>query len=60
MAITNGIGALTGIVGPVLVGVLTPNQTLFEWRVVFWIAFVVFNVTNLIYVIWASGKLDKA
>ena len=25
MAVTNGIGALTGILGPYLVGVLTPN-----------------------------------
>jgi MFS transporter, ACS family, solute carrier family 17 (sodium-dependent inorganic phosphate cotransporter), other len=57
MAITNGIGALTGIAGPALVGIMTPNSSLSEWRAVFWIAFVIFNVTNLIYIIWASGML---
>lgn len=29
-----------------------------EWRLVFWIAFGVFNVTNIVYVIWASGKVQ--
>lgn len=78
MALTNGIGAITGIVAPTLVGVMTPNvsifsfiiyklvhkfksfiifqRTLYEWRTVFWIAFGIFNVTNLVYVIWASGE----
>lgn len=58
MAVTNGIGALTGILGPFLVGVLTPNTTVYEWRVVFWIAFGVFNITNIVYVIWASGEVQ--
>jgi MFS transporter, ACS family, solute carrier family 17 (sodium-dependent inorganic phosphate cotransporter), other len=58
MAITNGIGALTGILGPYLVGVLTPNTSLYEWRTVFWIAFGVFNVTNVVYIIWASGEIQ--
>ncbi|CAO1319250.1 unnamed protein product [Diamesa serratosioi] len=56
MAVTNGIGALTGILGPYLVGVLTPNRTLTEWRLVFWISFGVFVITNLVYVIWSSGE----
>lgn len=58
MAITNGIGALTGILGPYLVGVITTNQSLYEWRIVFWIAFVIFNVTNVVYIIWASGEIQ--
>lgn len=58
MGITNGIGALTGIAGPYLVGVLTPNTTLYEWRTVFWMTFGVFNVTNLFYIIWASGEVQ--
>jgi len=32
MAITNGIGAITGVISPYLVGVMTPNATLLEWR----------------------------
>lgn len=29
-----------------------------EWRVVFWVTFVVFVVTTIIYCIWASGELQ--
>lgn len=43
---------------PLLVGVLTPNRSVTEWRVVFWIAFVIFNVTNIVYIIWASGDVQ--
>lgn len=41
-----------------MVGVLTPDRTLTQWRLVFWIAFAVFNVTNLVYIIWASGEIQ--
>lgn len=58
MALTNGIGAITGIIAPTLVGIMTPNRSLYEWRTVFWIAFAIFMVTNLVYVIWASGDVQ--
>lgn len=58
MALTNGIGALTGIATPYIVGILTPNQTLSEWRLVFWIICAVFLATNLIFVIWADGEVQ--
>ncbi|KAL1396209.1 hypothetical protein pipiens_010681 [Culex pipiens pipiens] len=47
MAVTNGIGAITGIIVPYVVGIMTPNHSIEEWRLVFWIAFAVFHVTNL-------------
>lgn len=59
MAVTNGIGALTGIAAPVFVGVLTPNSTLEEWRLVFWVTFGIFVVTTVIYSGWASGEVQK-
>ncbi|KAF9824589.1 hypothetical protein SFRURICE_004046, partial [Spodoptera frugiperda] len=55
MAIVNGIGAITGIIAPYLVGLLTPDSTLVQWRLVFWIALAVFILTNLVFVAWASG-----
>ncbi|XP_063362118.1 putative inorganic phosphate cotransporter isoform X1 [Cydia amplana] len=55
MAIVNGIGAITGIIAPYLVGLLTPDSTLVQWRLVFWITLAVFIVTNLVFVAWASG-----
>jgi hypothetical protein len=29
-----------------------------QWRIVFWIAFVIFNVTNVVYIIWASAEIQ--
>lgn len=58
MAMVNGIGATTGIVTPYIVAVLTPKQTLSEWRLVFWIVLGVFIVTNLIFVLFASGEVQ--
>ncbi|CAD6999510.1 unnamed protein product [Ceratitis capitata] len=58
MAITNGIGAITGVVSPSLVGLMTPNASLLEWRLVFWVAFGVLVVTAFVYVIWASGEVQ--
>lgn len=56
MGITNGIGALTGIAAPYLVGVLTPDRTLTQWRMVFFISCGFLVLTNMVYVIWATGK----
>ncbi|XP_016944953.2 putative inorganic phosphate cotransporter [Drosophila suzukii] len=58
MAITNGIGAITGVISPYLVGVMTPNATLLEWRIVFWVAFAVLCITAVVYCIWASGEIQ--
>lgn len=58
MALVNGIGAFTGILTPYIVSELTPNQTLAQWRLVFWIVFVVFVLTNLIFVLYANGEVQ--
>ncbi|XP_026677603.1 putative inorganic phosphate cotransporter isoform X3 [Diaphorina citri] len=59
MALVGGIGALSGTVSPYLVGVLTPNGTLLEWRVVFWTAFFVMLITNIIYCFMGSGEIQE-
>ncbi|CAG9763216.1 unnamed protein product [Ceutorhynchus assimilis] len=59
MAIVNGIGGLTGIIVPYLVGALTENHSLAEWRLVFWIAFAVFLVTNLAFIVFGSAKVQS-
>ncbi|XP_048508611.1 putative inorganic phosphate cotransporter isoform X2 [Athalia rosae] len=59
LALANGIGALSGIATPYVVGVLTPDQTAEEWRIVFWIVFVFYAITNLIYLLYASGDVQK-
>ncbi|XP_046600720.1 sialin-like isoform X2 [Neodiprion lecontei] len=58
MGMKTTVSALTGIAAPYLVGVLTPNQTVSEWRVVFWICFGSFLECALVFVIWGDGKVQ--
>uniref|UniRef100_A0A1B6D0T1 Major facilitator superfamily (MFS) profile domain-containing protein n=1 Tax=Clastoptera arizonana TaxID=38151 RepID=A0A1B6D0T1_9HEMI len=58
MALVGGIGAISGIITPYLVGVLTPNSTLLEWRLVFWIAVIVLVFTNIIYLFIGSAEVQ--
>ncbi|KAM3964526.1 putative inorganic phosphate cotransporter [Aphomia sociella] len=54
-AMVNGIAAISGIISPYLIGLLTPNSTLAQWRVAFWVCLGVLVVTNIIYVMFAKG-----
>ncbi|XP_055299422.1 sialin-like [Sitodiplosis mosellana] len=58
MALTNGIGALTGVASPVFVGYMTPNTSLTEWRTVFWVTLAIFLVTTVVYCFGASGEIQ--
>ncbi|XP_065341317.1 putative inorganic phosphate cotransporter [Cloeon dipterum] len=58
MAIVNGIGSLSGIVTPYVAGVIAKDHTAEQWRTVFWIVFAVMNLTNLVYVLTATGKVQ--
>ncbi|CAH0564297.1 unnamed protein product [Brassicogethes aeneus] len=58
MAIVNGIGGLTGIIVPYLVGALTENHSLLEWRLVFWITFGVLFASNLGFILFGSGEVQ--
>ncbi|XP_063825389.1 putative inorganic phosphate cotransporter [Ostrinia nubilalis] len=55
-AFSNGIAAIAGIIMPYLVGLLTPDQTIGQWRIAFWTVFAVLIGTNILYVIWGSGE----
>lgn len=59
MAISHGIAGLCGVFGPYVVGLLITNQTLREWRNVFWIIFGVGLVTSVIYAGFASGEVQE-
>ncbi|XP_014261738.1 sialin-like [Cimex lectularius] len=59
MAIVNGMGSISGMVGPILVGYLTPNRTLTEWRQVFWVMVAMLVGTNFIYVFYGTAKTAK-
>ncbi|XP_075973406.1 putative inorganic phosphate cotransporter [Anticarsia gemmatalis] len=55
-AMVNGIAAISGIVSPYLIGLLTPESTLKQWRIAFWVCLGVLVFTNIIYVLFASGE----
>ncbi|OWR51223.1 putative sodium-dependent phosphate transporter [Danaus plexippus plexippus] len=55
-AMINGTSTISGIITPYLIGLLTPDSTLKQWRVAFWVCFAVLVGTNVIYNIWADGK----
>ncbi|XP_075232067.1 putative inorganic phosphate cotransporter isoform X2 [Lycorma delicatula] len=56
MALVNGLGSLSGMATPYLIGVLTPNRTLKEWRVVFWIMSLFLIITNFAFLLFGSGE----
>ena len=57
MAMCNGMSATSGILTPYLVGVLAEDQTLVQWRLVFWIVFAMLISTNVVYLCFGSGEI---
>ncbi|CAH0579081.1 unnamed protein product [Chrysodeixis includens] len=55
-AMVNGIAAISGIISPYLIGLLTPNSTLEQWRIAFWVCLGVLVFTNVIYILFARGE----
>uniref|UniRef100_A0A674EXX4 Solute carrier family 17 member 8 n=1 Tax=Salmo trutta TaxID=8032 RepID=A0A674EXX4_SALTR len=61
MGISNGVGTLSGMVCPLIVGALTKHKTRLEWQNVFVIAAMVHYTGVIFYAIFASGdKQDWA
>lgn len=58
MALVNGLGSLSGMATPYLIGKLTPNRTLKEWRVVFWIMALFLVATNFVFLFIGSGEIQ--
>jgi len=57
MGMTNFFANMTGVVVPALVGVIvTDNENLSEWRIVFYITAAVYVSTNGVYLIFGSGE----
>ncbi|KAF9824532.1 hypothetical protein SFRURICE_003989, partial [Spodoptera frugiperda] len=55
-AMINGTSTISGIITPYLIGLLTPDSTLAQWRIAFWVCFAVLVGTNVVYIFWADGK----
>ncbi|XP_013926265.1 PREDICTED: vesicular glutamate transporter 2 [Thamnophis sirtalis] len=56
MGISNGVGTLSGMVCPIIVGAMTKNKTREEWQYVFLIAALVHYCGVVFYGIFASGE----
>uniref|UniRef100_A0A8C6PZN4 Solute carrier family 17 member 6a n=1 Tax=Nothobranchius furzeri TaxID=105023 RepID=A0A8C6PZN4_NOTFU len=56
MGISNGVGTLSGMVCPLIVGAMTKNKTREEWQYVFLIASLVHYGGVVFYGIFASGE----
>ncbi|KAJ8381273.1 hypothetical protein SKAU_G00020510 [Synaphobranchus kaupii] len=56
MGISNGVGTLSGMVCPLIVGALTKHKTRLEWQNVFLIASMVHYTGVIFYAIFASGE----
>lgn len=55
-SISNGLSALSGLLSTIVVGYLAEDNTIAQWRGVFWMAFGVSTVTNILYVVLAKAN----
>ncbi|XP_075224625.1 putative inorganic phosphate cotransporter isoform X2 [Lycorma delicatula] len=56
MALVNGIGAISGVCTPYVTGLLISDNSLTQWRMVFWISVLVLIFTNLFYLLTGSAE----
>jgi len=54
--VSNCLATIPGIFSPMVVGILTPNETQAEWRDVFFIAGAIYAVGMVVYLLFASGE----
>ncbi|NXR98870.1 VGLU3 protein, partial [Oxylabes madagascariensis] len=59
MGISNGVGTLSGMVCPLIVGAMTKHKTREEWQNVFLIAALVHYTGVIFYAIFASGEKQE-
>lgn len=58
MSIVNGLGAVSGIISPDIVGLLIPDRTLKQWRDVFWVTFGVCLGSSVVYCLFSSAEVQ--
>ncbi|XP_034245145.1 putative inorganic phosphate cotransporter [Thrips palmi] len=59
MSIVNGLGAVSGIVSPDIVGLLIPDRSLKQWRDVFWVTFGVCLASSVVYCVFSSAEVQS-
>lgn len=56
LGISNTFGTIGGIFSPILTGLITTNQTLQEWQIVFYIVIGLYAVGLIFFNIFGSGE----
>lgn len=59
MGIGNTFATIPGIVSPILTGHLVSNETVEEWRTVFFISAGIYLFGCVVYWFWCSGELQE-
>ncbi|XP_031635861.1 putative inorganic phosphate cotransporter [Contarinia nasturtii] len=62
MALTNGIGGISGVVVPPFIGYIVDDKTnsaILQWRKVFWITFGFSIVRTVVFLLWGSGVVQQ-
>ncbi|XP_014257538.1 putative inorganic phosphate cotransporter [Cimex lectularius] len=57
-AMAHFCGALAGILVTLFTTQFTPNNSMDEWKGVFWICFIIMSLTNMHYIIFASADIQ--
>ncbi|KAJ8668263.1 hypothetical protein QAD02_009926 [Eretmocerus hayati] len=57
-SLVTGVGGISCILSPYFTGIMTPNQTFSEFKVVFWIMLIALLVGSVVYVIFGSGEIQ--
>ncbi|XP_036890203.1 sialin isoform X2 [Sturnira hondurensis] len=59
LGITNTFATIPGMVGPVIAKSLTPENTIREWQIVFWIAAVINVFGAIFFTLFAKGEVQN-
>lgn len=59
LGMSNCLGTVGGIVSPFITAAITKNQTLAEWRIVFYIVVGIYMFALIIFDIFAQGEVQS-
>lgn len=58
VALTNGMAGMAGVVVLPIVGLMTPDSSLEQWRLVFWITLAVSIGRAIIFIVWGTADVQ--
>ncbi|EDW13457.2 sialin isoform X1 [Drosophila mojavensis] len=55
MAICNGLGSVVGVACPSIIGIMTTDTTMRQWRSVFWLNFAILAFSGIVFAVWGTA-----